>query len=218
MGLKICSLFSGSTGNCTYISGGGTEILVDAGVTPAKIEKALKVLGADIDRICVLVTHRHSDHVGGLKALVKKHGFIKVYAHGETAQELIRAGIEQDRITVFGENDFYVGAITVSPIPLSHDVDCVGFGFGCEGKRITYMTDTGVLPSYAFDSAKQSDLVLIESNHSPELLAANSNYSYPLKRRILGVRGHLSNEDCAAAVVELAKAGVTHFILAHLSR
>ena len=80
------------------------------------------------------------------------------------------------------------------------------------------MTDTGVLPPYALTAAQHSDLAVIESNHSVELLNANRKYSYPLKRRIMGLRGHLCNEDCAEAVVKLARSGVKHFVLAHLSR
>ena len=218
MSLKICSLFSGSTGNCTYVWGEGTEMIIDAGVTLSKTEKALKAVGADISHISVLVTHRHRDHICGLGALVKKYPLVTVYAHAETAQELIGSGVSENRLKIFGEDDFYVGAITVCPFVLSHDVDCVGFCLRCGGRKITYMTDTGVLPPYALTAAEGSDLVLIESNHSPELLAANKSYSYPLNRRISGLRGHLSNEDCASAVVRLSKSGVKHFILAHLSR
>ena len=84
MSLKICSLFSGSTGNCTYVWGEGTEMIIDAGVTLSKTEKALKAVGADISHISVLVTHRHRDHICGLGALVKKYPLVTVYAHAET--------------------------------------------------------------------------------------------------------------------------------------
>ena len=88
----------------------------------------------------------------------------------------------------------------------------------CGGKKISYVTDTGYLPDGVLESAQDSDLVMLECNHSPELLAANRSYSHALKLRILSAKGHLSNEDCAQAIVKLAKHGVRHFILAHLSR
>lgn len=218
MGLKICNLFSGSSGNCTYIASDTTELIIDAGVPAGRIEKALKVLGADPSQISVLVTHRHSDHIGGLAALVRKYPQIKVYAHERVADDLIRCGADDRNTVRFGQSDFYVGDITVTPVKLSHDVYCVGFCFTCEGKKISYITDTGLLPPAALAAASDSDLVMIESNHSPELLAANGNYSYALKRRIASDRGHLSNDACAQAVVNLAKSGVKHFILAHLSK
>lgn len=218
MGLKICSLFSGSTGNCTYVSDGKTRLLIDAGVAPNKAEKALKVLSADCDDISVLVTHRHSDHISGLAALVKKHPQILVYAHEKIADDILSAGVPLGNIKTFSDSDFYIGSITVSPYRLSHDVFCVGFCLVSEGKKITYFTDTGYLSESALEAAADSDLVMIESNHSPELLMANKKYSYPLKKRILSPKGHLSNEDCAAAVVKLASCGVRHFILAHLSK
>lgn len=218
MGLKICSLFSGSTGNCTYVSGGNTELLIDAGVPLGRIEKALCALHSDCGRVSVLVTHRHTDHIAGLGALVKKYGSVTVYAHEMVAPDLIKSGVSEQCIRSFASSDFYVGDITVSPLTLSHDVFCVGFGLTCGGKKISYATDTGFLPDAVLRFASDSDLVFIECNHSIELLRANRAYAYPLKQRILSARGHLSNEDCAAAVVLLARSGVKHFILAHLSR
>lgn len=218
MSLKICSLFSGSTGNCTYVAGGNTELIIDAGVALGRIEKALKVLGSDCERVSVLVTHRHSDHTAGLAALMKKYPSVQVYAHERTAAELERTGAFSRKFRTFSFEDFYVGDITVSPLALSHDVFCVGFNLMCGGKKISYVTDTGYLPDGVLESAQDSDLVMLECNHSPELLAANRSYSHALKLRILSAKGHLSNEDCAQAIVKLAKSGVRHFILAHLSR
>ena len=218
MGLKICNLFSGSTGNSTYVASANTQLLIDAGVSAGRIEKAVKVLRGDCQNMAVLVKHRHSDHIAGLSVLAGKYPAMRVYAHERVAPDLIKNGLPQSRVQTFADADFYVGDITVSPLRLSHDVFCVGFGLHCGGKKITYVTDTGFLPDNVLRFASDSDLVLIESNHSPELLMANRSYSYPLKQRILSMRGHLSNEDCAAAVTALARNGVKHFILAHLSK
>ena len=217
MGLKVCNLFSGSTGNCTFVSGGQTNILVDAGVMPTRIEKALRVLGAEADALSILITHRHSDHISGLAPFIKRHPAVCVYADADTAAYL-EGTIPRASIRSFDTTDFYLGEITVTPVPLSHDVPCVGFCFTCGGKKAAYFTDTGYLPSAAFDAARDADLVLLECNHSPELLMANAKYPAPLKKRILGKRGHLSNEACAEAVVSLCKAGVQHFMLGHLSQ
>lgn len=218
MGLKVCNLFSGSTGNCTFVSGGNTNILIDAGVPCAKIEKALCVLGANADELSVLVTHRHSDHIAGLAALTQRHPNICVYAREDTAPHLAEGGVKKEKIRLFDAADFYVGDLTVTPVPLCHDVPCVGFCLTCGGKRAAYLTDTGVVPPSAFAAASDCDLAIIECNHSPELVLANTKYPPILKKRILSRTGHLSNEACADAVVRLCRAGVKHFVLAHLSK
>ena len=217
MGLMICSLFSGSTGNCTYVTDGTAKILIDAGVPPLKIERALKVLGFSADELNVLVTHRHVDHISGLAALIKKHPSTVVYAHESVAADLSKAGIAKENLRAYCVDDFYVGGITVSSYELSHDVFCVGYSLESDGKKFSYITDTGVITSEAMAKARGADVVMLESNHSVELLASGS-YPYSLKRRILSDRGHLSNDACARAAVELAEAGTKYFILAHLSK
>ena len=217
MGLKVCNLFSGSTGNCTFVSGGQTNILVDAGAMPTRIERALRVLGVNADALSILITHRHSDHISGLAAFIKRHPAVCVYADADTAAYL-DATLPPANIRVFSTVDFYLGDLTVTPVPLSHDVPCVGFCFTCGGKKAAYFTDTGYFPLAALEAARDADLVLIECNHSPDLLLSNDKYPPVLKRRILGKKGHLSNEACAEAVVTLCRAGVKHFMLGHLSQ
>lgn len=218
MGLKVCNLFSGSTGNCTFVSGGNTNILIDAGVPTTKIEKALYVLGVNADDVSILITHRHSDHIAGLAAFMQRHPAVPVYADSDTASHLQASGARREGLRLFSTADFYVGDVTVTPVPLCHDVPCVGFCLTCGGKKAAYFTDTGVLPQAAIDAGSDADLVLLECNHSPELLLSNAKYPPVLKKRILGKHGHLSNELCAEAVVKLCRAGVKHFMLAHLSQ
>ena len=217
MGLKVCNLFSGSTGNCTFVAGGQTNILIDAGVQATRIERALRVLGANADTLSILVTHRHSDHIAGLAPFIKRHPAVCVYADADTAAYL-SGTVPTACLRTFSNTDFYVGDITVTPVPLSHDVPCVGFCFTCGGRKAAYFTDTGYVPSVALDAARDADLVLLECNHSPELVLSNAKYPPPLKKRILGQRGHLSNEACAEAVVTLCRSGVKHFMLGHLSQ
>ena len=94
----------------------------------------------------------------------------------------------------------------------------MGYSFLCEGKKITIATDIGKMCAQMFDSMADSDLVVIESNHDETLLLNNDAYSFPLKRRILSDKGHLSNNSCAECVARLAQGGVRQFVLAHLSR
>ena len=170
MGLKICSLFSGSTGNCTFVTDGTTKILIDAGVHHAKIERALSVLGYDCTNLSVLVTHRHVDHVLGLRGLLKKHEGNIAYAHESVYNDLIKAGVPSKCLRAFEGNDFFIGGITVSAYRLSHDVSCVGYSLSSGGKKFSYITDTGVVTDEAHKAAEGSDVIMLESNHSVELL------------------------------------------------
>lgn len=217
MGLKICSLFSGSTGNCTFVTDGATKILIDAGVHHTKIERALSVLGYDSENLNVLVTHRHLDHISGLRGLLKSQPKTAVYAHKIIRPGMTVAGVPSENVHTFSSEDFYVGTVTVSSFELSHDEFCVGYSLVSDGKKFSYITDTGVLPDEAYGKAAHSDVVMLESNHSVELLM-NGSYPYRLKRRILGIRGHLSNEACAKAAVSFAYSGAKYIILAHLSQ
>ena len=216
MGLKICSLFSGSTGNCTFITDGVTKILIDAGVHHEKIMRALSVLGQDCDNLSILVTHSHKDHMVGLRGLMKKHANIEVFAHEDTFNELVKANVPSKSLHKFAGEDFFVGGITVSAYRLSHDVPCVGYSLSLGGKKFSYITDTGIITNEARAATEGSDVVMLESNHSVELLL-NGSYPYTLKRRILSERGHLSNEACAEMATFLAGTGTKYIILAHLS-
>ncbi len=216
MGLKICSIASGSTGNCTYISTQSTTILVDIGIPFTRAEKCLQLLGRGTET-AVLVTHAHTDHISGVPQFAKRNG-VYVYCHEKSAECLYRKGCNADRLVEFTDGDFLVGDILVTPFKVSHDVPCVGYVFWHNGKQIGVVTDIGHVTRHILDILRKCSLVLIESNHDECMLEANKNYSRWLKNRILSDSGHLSNSACAEACTALAAAGVKQFILAHLSR
>lgn len=216
MGLKICSLSSGSSGNCVYISSDSTNILVDMGVSAAFAGKCLKVLGAASDEINILVTHSHSDHTKGLSGFVKKTSG-SVYCHPLARPDLAATAGEL-KIKEFTDKEFVIGDIEVTPFALSHDVHCNGFSFTSGGKKISFATDLGRMDESVLSSLTGSDIVFLEANHDEELVRNNRHYPYFLKRRILSETGHLSNETCAATAVRLAEKGVKQFILGHLSK
>jgi phosphoribosyl 1,2-cyclic phosphodiesterase len=216
--MKVCVLGSGSSGNCIFISGRKTKILVDLGLSPLRVEKSLRALGETTEGISVIVTHAHSDHVSGIEKFCQKHAGVKVYCHADCYEGVsCKIGSAKDKLCAVS-GDFFVEEVTVTPIRVSHDVPCVGYSFLCEGKKITVATDIGKMSSEMFESMSDSDLVVIESNHDETLLLNNDAYSYPLKRRILSDKGHLSNASCAECVAKLARLGVKQFVLAHLSR
>ena len=147
MQLNLCPLFSGSSGNSVYMACGGVKLLVDAGMSAARVEANLREIGVDIRNIdAILVTHEHIDHVRGLGVLCRRYG-MPVYANEGTWQGILQreTGIPQKCMRTFytGE-DFYIGALNVHPFPIPHDAaDPVGFAFDCQGLRCGVATDIG---------------------------------------------------------------------------
>ncbi len=221
MGLEFCSLSSGSCGNATYISAGNTRILVDAGLTGRSMAEALGKLNVLPETLsAILVTHEHIDHVKGVGILSRRH-HIPVYANAQTWQAMERHVGEipprQRRVFVTGE-DFYIDDLSVLPFLISHDtVEPVAFRVYQGGRSVAVATDMGLVSKQVIKHLSGADLVLLESNHDPEMLLNNDRYSEALKRRILGKRGHLSNAACAQALLMLFESGVRHALLGHLS-
>ncbi|MCH5164864.1 MAG: MBL fold metallo-hydrolase [Clostridiales bacterium] len=214
MSLRICSLASGSKGNCCYISDGNTHILIDLGISATRVEKCLKVLGVDADNVNVLVTHCHSDHIGGLKIFCKNHCGVPVLCQKECTFAVKNAvGI----IPQTAERTYSVGTLCVSALPVSHDVPCFGYIVSNGEKKVAVVTDVGALDPPGLSALSGCDIVMLEANHDIDRLQANPRYTAMLKARIRSRHGHLSNADCAAACAYLASNGVKNFILAHLS-
>ena len=214
--MKVCVLGSGSAGNCIFVSANGTKILIDLGLSALRVEKSLRVLGGSADNITVLVTHCHIDHTGGLETFCRRHPSTKVYCHNDCVASVCNKSRVDKIVSISG--DFFVGAITVSPFKVSHDVPCVGYALLCGGKKVTIATDIGKMTDSILSTFCDSDLIILESNHDENLLMNNDIYPLALKKRILSDKGHLSNRVCADCVKTLALSGVRQFILAHLSK
>ncbi|MDR1892829.1 MAG: MBL fold metallo-hydrolase [Oscillospiraceae bacterium] len=212
---RICPLFSGSTGNSTYIGCASGGVLIDAGVGARSICGALGNLGVDIKHVsAVFVTHEHTDHIRGLPTLAKKHG-IKIYASEKTAQAL--APVVNARV-IDGQG-VQAGDMLITRFDTSHD--CPGSGGYVvttpDGHRIGVCTDLGHVSDEVRSALTGCDAVLIESNHDVNMLK-NGSYPYHTKLRILSERGHLSNACCADELPALIKNGLTRVILGHISR
>lgn len=219
--MKFCSLFSGSSGNSLFISEKNTRLLVDAGLSGKRIERAL----SDIDELPallsgILVTHEHRDHIQAVGILSRRYD-LPIYANAATWQQMAESlgKIAPKNQCLFETGKpFAIGDLAVEAFPTSHDAaEPVGFTFRNGRKSLAIATDTGIISPLVLEKLKTKDLVVIESNHDPSMLETGS-YPYPLKQRIKGSRGHLSNEACADAVCQLVESGVDKVILAHLSR
>ncbi|MHB1452935.1 MAG: MBL fold metallo-hydrolase [Saccharofermentanales bacterium] len=236
---KICSLYSGSSGNSIFISSGNdsaqsyaglhfesskskTKILVDAGVSGKKLQLAMKSIGEDLDDIDgVLLTHEHIDHMAGIGVIVRRHK-IPLYLTEKTWNELQRlhAGeIPGNLLRIFeAGSSFTIGGMEIRSFSIPHDAaDPTGYRIASEDRSVSVFTDIGEIRQDIMDVIYGSDAVFIESNYDKDMLWTGS-YPWYLKNRIDGVFGHLSNIDCAAATAALLEGGTEKFILSHLSQ
>lgn len=221
MDMIFCPLFSGSSGNALFVQYGRTRLLIDAGKPGKTVATALDVIGVLPETLdAVLITHEHSDHISGAGVLARKY-HVPVYATEDTWQAMdgkvgvIPPGL---RRTFDKSQDFYLGDIGVVPFAIPHDAaDPVGYRLWGGQASIATATDLGYFAKGVREAISGSSLVLLESNHDPDMLMRNPHYSARLKQRILGNHGHLSNESCAQAMLQLVETGVHHIILGHLS-
>lgn len=217
---KFCPLFSGSSGNATYIGTPDGGILIDAGVSAKRIKDALCAREIEPETIRALfVTHSHSDHICGIKTFAAKYN-IPVYLTEGTLQGIKDSGTFSDKI----EYNCINGGVEldfakVSSFETSHDCQgSCGYTVDLGSRKIAVCTDLGYISDTVHDALCGCDLVMLESNHDVKMLQSNTLYPYPLKKRILSDEGHLSNNACAAEAANLLKNGTTRFVLAHLSR
>lgn len=218
---RFCPLFSGSSGNCIAVGGADSYVLIDAGTSARRVMNALKERGLELSRLAaIFITHEHRDHVSALSVLSRRTG-VPVYA---TAGTLCAAGAGGftdgvENAAVCPPEGTEVCGIYVKPVPTMHDTleSCCYIITTADGRRVAVATDMGVVTDTVKNAIAGCDLVYIESNHDINMLRRGSYPPY-LKERILGSRGHLSNEQCAAAVEYCARSGSARFVLAHLSR
>ncbi|MEI6972283.1 MAG: MBL fold metallo-hydrolase [bacterium] len=217
--MRLCVLGSGSSGNCTYVSSGGTALLVDAGLSGRETFKRIADCGLDASLVkSILLTHEHSDHVGALSVLHKRLK-ADVFANSGTIQG-VQKGAGQLSVPwkVFTTGfSFQVGEIAVEPFTVCHDgLDPVGFVFSHQGARVGVVTDIGVVTSVVREKLRNCNAIVLESNHDEAMLRA-AQRPWALKQRIAGRQGHLANRHAADLVVECAGPSLKHVFLAHLS-
>ena len=221
--MKLCSIASGSSGNCIYVGSNQTNLLVDVGVSAKRIENGLKEIEVTPDTIQgILITHEHSDHISGLGVMARRY-HIPIYATYETVkaiQKIKSVGEIPEELFHFVKPDetFTINDITVDPFATSHDAsNPVCYTMQAEGHKVGIATDLGKYDDYIISKLENSDLLLLEANHDINMLMVGK-YPYYLKQRILGDRGHLSNDTCADLISKLFTRKIKHIFLAHLSK
>jgi len=239
--VKFTILGSGSSGNCAYIETAEARILVDAGFSPLQIRKRLATIGRTPENLSgILITHEHSDHIAGLLGLADKFG-IPVFCNRDTQDATVWAlnpkGVRKKKtspdVPDVAENlkskinwqlfatgaGFEIGDVTIESFSIPHDAqDPVGYLLRTAHGNIGFATDLGHTTKLVLDRIRFANVLVLESNHDVKMLQDCPRRSWPLKQRILGRHGHLSNEAAAEAAAQIMSAGLRHLYLAHLSR
>lgn len=218
---RFCPLFSGSSGNSIYIGNADGGILVDAGKSAKQTEKALYDIGVAPESIhAIFVTHEHFDHISGVRVFASRY-HTAVFATAGTLAALEENGTCNGKFKtdVISARGTQAGSFLITPFATSHDCrESCGYKINCsDGRTIAVATDLGEMTDTVMQALTGCDLVLLESNHDVMMLQ-NGPYPFPLKQRILGRLGHLSNEICAETAVKLIESGTTRLILGHLSQ
>lgn len=220
--MNLCSIASGSSGNCTFVSSSHTKLLIDAGISGKKIENGLNSIDVSPDDLQgILITHEHSDHIQGIGVLARRY-HTPIYGTVETINSLLRMkniGRIDEELIHYIEPDkaFQINDITVEPFSTSHDAsNPVCYTFTADGHKIGMATDLGKYDDYIISKLEGSEILLLEANHDVNMLMVGA-YPYYLKQRILGDRGHLSNELTAKLICKLFHDKLKFITLAHLS-
>ena len=231
--MKISVLGSGSTGNAVLLVANGTRVLVDAGMSAREIVRRMASLGEDPAALDgILVTHEHGDHCGGLRVLIRDLD-CPVFISAKTRDAYIlerrnvandeprkRARALRDRtVEIDSGQDFQIGKIEFHPFTVPHDAaDNFGFTATHNGVKVATLLDFGHVTTLITQRLRGCAAIVMESNHSRDMLKTVEHYPWELKQRILSRLGHLSNEDVAEWITGGFDGQAQHLILAHLSQ
>lgn len=215
--IKLCVLASSSSGNCAFIGTERTRILVDAGLSRKETFQRLAQIDECPESInAIVITHEHSDHVCGLISIARKLR-IPIYLSHLTAPSIAWGEFEPAIEHFQAGSRFTIGEIEIDSFTIPHDaVDPVGFTFRAEGVKIGIVTDLGYMPDSIKFHLRGTDWLVLESNHDLEMLKVGP-YPWSVKQRVMGRKGHLSNDVACEYVRRELDSSVNTLVLGHLS-
>lgn len=221
--MRLATIASGSSGNCIYIGTEKRNILIDAGISLKRIETGLESLGLGVNDLDgILITHEHADHIGGLGVLLRKYE-VPVYLTEGTYNEIKRKNLlgkvnDEYFQVIFPDTEFSLGDIKAESFSVSHDAaQPVVYRVTSNDHSAAVVTDLGVYDKDLAERLCGLDAVLLEANHDVRMLQTGP-YPYPTKQRILGEKGHLSNESAARLLCDINSQRLKHVILGHISK
>lgn len=216
--LLFCNLASGSKGNCTLVKADGASLLVDCGLSARETLRRLEAAGLAAGEVRgVVLTHEHGDHVSGVRVLAGRLN-IPVYATEATWAAVKPADKRKVRhLPLDPGRPAVVAGITVQAFSVPHDAaDPVGLVLAAGAARLGVATDLGQATALVRARLMGCQALVLEANHDPGMLAAGP-YPIWLKQRVRGRHGHLSNQQGAELLAELAHARLSLVVLGHLS-
>ena len=219
----MCSIASGSSGNCIYVGSDTTHILVDVGISGKRTKEGLEKLGIKAEELDgIFITHEHVDHISGLGVMARKYG-IPIYGTRGTL-EAIRYSSAVGEIDeslfqeVEADNKIIVKDLTLNPMRISHDAaEPVAYRISHGRQKLGIITDLGCYNDYTVESLRGMNALFLEANHDVRMLQTGS-YPYQLKQRILSDRGHLSNVLSGQLLGRLLHDRFGSVVLGHLSQ
>lgn len=221
--MRMCSIASGSSGNCIFAGSDNSHILIDAGISGKRIQCGIEELGIKPQELeGIFITHEHMDHIQGIGVMSRRYS-IPIYATEKTVEAIKKnptvGTIDDDLFHVIcPDQPLTVGDLTVEPIHVSHDAaDPVMYKIQNNDRSMAVVTDLGTYDQYLIDKLKGIHVLLLEANHDVRMLEMGT-YPYPLKQRILSDRGHLSNETSGRLLCEVLHDRFQTVMLGHLSK
>jgi phosphoribosyl 1,2-cyclic phosphodiesterase len=215
----FCPLASGSKGNVIFLGTKNTRILIDAGISAKVVTERLEDIKVDLSTIdAILISHEHTDHIRGLSSLALKHK-IPVFANSDTAKAIVEILGEAPKFKIFSTGEtFEFGEMEIHPFSIQHDtLDPVAFTIKTNQLKLGFCTDLGFATTLVKNHLKLCDFLYIEANHQPSMVHA-CNRPMIYKQRVLSRQGHLSNDQCADLLADVAHKDLKHIHLAHLSQ